>query len=102
MLLLLPETYQPRLLQVKAQRLGIDAPQPGLSDMLRTSLTRPTVMFFTEPILFLLSLYMAFVYGILYLDFTAYPFVFIQTRHWRADIMSLSFLGTHPLKSVSP
>ncbi|RBR26198.1 uncharacterized protein FIESC28_00981 [Fusarium coffeatum] len=50
-------------------------------------------MFLTEPILFLLSLYMAFIYGILYLDFTAYPYVFQQTRHWDAGISGLSFLG---------
>ncbi|TWU73588.1 hypothetical protein ED733_004959 [Metarhizium rileyi] len=93
MFLLLPETYRPRLLQRKAQRLGIDTSQPTLGRMLRTNLTRPIVMFVTEPILFLLSLYMALVFGILYLDFTAYPFVFMQTRHWDADKASLSFLG---------
>ncbi|UNI18424.1 hypothetical protein JDV02_004694 [Purpureocillium takamizusanense] len=102
MFLLLPETYQPRLLQEKARRLGIGAAPLGLGEMLRTSLTRPTVMFLTEPILFLLSLYMAFVYGILYLDFTAYPFVFMQTRHWDADLASLSFLGNrHTQTSLS-
>ncbi|GJN82735.1 hypothetical protein PLIIFM63780_006280 [Purpureocillium lilacinum] len=93
MFLFLPETYQPRLLQEKATRLGINASQPGLSEMLRTSLTRPIAMFLTEPILFLLSLYLAFLYGILYLDFTAYPFVFVQTRQWDAAQASLSFLG---------
>ena len=51
-------------------------------------------MLLTEPILFSLSLYMAFVYGILYLDFTAYPFVFEDTRQWTAGIAGLSFLGT--------
>ena len=35
----------------------------------------------------------AFVYGILYLDFTAYPFVFEGTRGWSAGISGLTFLG---------
>ena len=50
-------------------------------------------MLFTEPILFLLSLYTAFVYGILYLDFTAYPIVYEQSRGWYPGISGLSFLG---------
>lgn len=50
-------------------------------------------MLLTEPILFFLSLYMAFVYGILYLDFTAYPFVFEDSRHWSAGKSGLAFLG---------
>lgn len=102
MFLFLPETYQPRLLQEKATRLGINASQPGLSEMLRTSLTRPIAMFLTEPILFLLSLYLAFLYGILYLDFTAYPFVFVQTRQWDAAQASLSFLGDISPLPISP
>lgn len=35
----------------------------------------------------------AFVYGILYLDFTAYPVVYLHTRGWLAGIAGLSFLG---------
>ncbi|KAK8021495.1 MFS multidrug transporter [Apiospora arundinis] len=92
MLLFLPETYAPRLLHIKEQKHGLQQSQE-LGLKLRTNITRPTIMFFTEPILFLLSLYMAFVYGILYLDFTAYPYVFQQTRHWDAGISGLTFLG---------
>ncbi|KAI0121341.1 major facilitator superfamily domain-containing protein [Xylariales sp. AK1849] len=91
----LPETYQPRLLQLKAQRLGISYAQTSLNVIIKTSLTRPCIMFFTEPILFLLSLYMAFVYGILYLDFTAYPYVFQETRYWSAGISGLTFLDKY-------
>ncbi|KAI4591791.1 hypothetical protein KJ359_012595 [Pestalotiopsis sp. 9143b] len=93
MLAFLPETYPPRLLQLKAQRLGIEYPRLSLKVMIKTNLTRPCIMFFTEPILFLLSLYMAFLYGILYLDFTAYPYVFQEVRHWSVGISGLAFLG---------
>ena len=93
MVVFLPETYAPRLLQAKRRKHGIQEPHQKLTTMLRTNITRPSIMFLTEPILFLLSLYMAFIYGILYLDFTAYPYVFQQTRHWDAGISGLSFLG---------
>jgi hypothetical protein len=93
MFIFLPETYRPKLLQDKALRLGLQIPHERLGSKLRTGLVRPTVMLFTEPILFLLSLYMAFVYGILYLDFTAYPYVFQKTRHWEQGIAGLAFLG---------
>lgn len=93
MLILLPETYQPVLVEQKARHLKITRPHHNLKATLKVNLTRPTIMFFTEPILFLLSLYMAFVYGILYLDFTAYPYVFQQTRYWETGISGLAFLG---------
>lgn len=50
-------------------------------------------MLFTEPVLFVLGLYSAFVWGILYLDFITYPVVFRQTRHWSEGIAGLSSLG---------
>lgn len=99
MLVFLPETYQPKLLQDKTTKMRIMSGDGSIShstpvkEKLYTTLTRPWMMLFTEPILFLLSLYMAFVYGILYLDFTAYPVVYRETRGWPAGISSLSFLG---------
>lgn len=50
-------------------------------------------MLFREPILSSSSLYMALVYGILYLDSTAYPFVYGHSRGWSSGIAGLSFLG---------
>ena len=103
MLVFLPETYAPKLLQDKIIKMGTISGRASVSrttpvkepmkEQLYTTLTRPWMMLFTEPILFLLSLYMAFVYGILYLDFTAYPVVYRETRGWPAGIAGLSFLG---------
>ncbi|KAL1633412.1 hypothetical protein SLS58_011103 [Diplodia intermedia] len=95
MLAILPETYAPIILKRKRALVHKDRPEedaPAEIDYYVT-LTRPWVMLFTEPILFLLSLYMAFCYGILYLDFTAYPVVFAQTRGWAPGPAGLSFLG---------
>lgn len=43
--------------------------------------------------MFLLSLYMAMVYGLLYLLFTTVTGVFISTYHWQPDICGLAYIG---------
>ena len=93
MVLFLPETYQPKIARDKAQRLGGKVERADMTRELYINLTRPWLMLFREPILFTLSLYMAFVYGILYLDFTAYPIVYGESRGWSKGISGLSFLG---------
>lgn len=40
-------------------------------------LNRPFRMFFTEPILVFITLYMTFIYGFIYLLFQAWPISFI-------------------------
>ena len=57
------------------------------------SLLRPWAMLFTEPILFSFSFYMEFIYGVLFLNFTAYPVVFKAARGWSTGTSGLSFLG---------
>ncbi|KAI1858061.1 uncharacterized protein JN550_012883 [Neoarthrinium moseri] len=93
MLLLLPETYVVVLLQQKKVKTGFRPACQSFKEQYATNLTRPWLMLFTEPILFTLGLYSAFVWGILYLDFTAYPVVFQQSRQWSQGIAGLSFLG---------
>ncbi|PSR84456.1 major facilitator superfamily domain-containing protein [Coniella lustricola] len=105
-LLFLPETYPCKLLEQRLERQEASdsetnrvyeenglAQRPSLASRFMISLTRPWTMLFTEPILISLSLYMAFIYGVLYLDFTAYPVVFQTARGWPLSISGLSFLG---------
>ena len=47
----------------------------------------------TEPIVFLLAMYNAIVYAILYAFFDAYPVVFQETRHFSPGEGGLAFLG---------
>ena len=54
----LPETYRTKLLQDKARHNGMSPPQQSFKEKYYVNLTRPWIMLFTEPILFLLSLYM--------------------------------------------
>lgn len=93
MVFLLPETYVTVLLEWKIVKAGIKPVHQSFKDKYYTNLTRPWMMLFTEPILFTLGLYSAFVWGILYLDFTAYPFVFRRTRRWTQGLAGLSLLG---------
>lgn len=102
---ILPETYSPVLLRNRAQRLSkitgyvyrskleIQGKSSHAGQMFRKALSRPFVFLFCEPIVFLMSLYLAIIYGTLYMFFTAYPIVFQQTRGWSESTGGLAFLG---------
>ncbi|KAJ5151732.1 MFS general substrate transporter [Penicillium capsulatum] len=102
---LLPETYPPLLMRKRAAKLekitgkvyrsSLETEQTSLPvhKTLIVALSRPWVMLFTEPIVLLLSLYMAIVYGILYLFFAAFPIVFQKHRGWSEGETGLAFLG---------
>ncbi|KAK5989614.1 MFS-type transporter oryN [Cladobotryum mycophilum] len=93
----LPETYEPVLLK---RREPSDSSSrratPNIGDLKKFAqvyLFRPFVLLGTEPILILVTIYQAFVYGILYLVFSSYPIIFREERHWKLGISSLPFLG---------
>jgi hypothetical protein len=52
-----------------------------------------TVLLATEPILVLVTIYISFLYGLLFLFFEAYPISFQEDRGWKPGIASLPFLG---------
>lgn len=102
---LVPETYAPVLLRKRASALSkktgkvykskSDAEQgtKSIRQAFGTALTRPWVLLLFEPIVLLLSTYMAVIYGTLYLLFGALPIVFQQGRGWSQGIGGLAFLG---------
>ena len=53
----------------------------------------PLRLLFTEPIILLLSIYMSFIYGLLYLFLTAYPLVFIGVHGFSPGQSGLTFFG---------
>lgn len=61
--------------------------------ILKQGLIRPLKLLFMSPIVFLLSLYLAFVFGLLYLLFTTITQVYIDTYAWSPEITGLAFLG---------
>ncbi|KAK9239872.1 major facilitator superfamily domain-containing protein [Lipomyces kononenkoae] len=98
------ETYPPQVLIQKARFLRretdiwcILARQErsnfDLRELLEHNISRPMKMLFTEPILLLLTLYTAFVYGILYLLLEAYPIIFYQGYGMAYQISELPYLG---------
>ncbi|EYE97665.1 MFS transporter [Aspergillus ruber CBS 135680] len=101
----LPETYAPVLLRRRAEKLSevtgkvyqsrLDIDRGGVStlQMLKTSLSRPWILLFREPIVLLSSIYMAIIYGTLYMLFAAYPIVFQEVRGWSQGIGGLAFVG---------
>lgn len=102
--LLIPETYAPLLLQKRAASLAKLTGKvyvPGIrqeenrtpKEIVRISLLRPWALLFLEPIVLLISIYMAIIYGTLYLCFGAFPIVFQEYRGWSEGIGGLAFLG---------
>ena len=62
-------------------------------DTFATAIARPWVLLFREPVVPLLSVYMAIIYGTLYMLFAAFPIVYQEGRGWNEGIGGLSFLG---------
>ena len=102
--LFLGETYPPVLLVEKASELrrrtknwGIHAKQEEIEvdfgELMSKNFSRPLRILFTEPIVLLFSIYLAFVYGLLYLFLTAYPLVFQQIHGFKAGVGGLPFFG---------
>lgn len=56
-------------------------------------LIRPFSLSFTEPICFVLNLYSALIYGLLYLWFESFPIVFVDIYHFSGGTEGLAFLG---------
>ena len=103
-LLFLRETYAPCLLIAKAVALrkatnnwGIHAKQEevevDLADLVDKYFTRPLKMLFTEPIILAISLYMSFIYGLVYALLEAYPYVFEQVYGMTPAVAGLVFIG---------
>ena len=102
--LFLQETYPPIVLVQKASELrrrtqnwGIHAKQEeiqvDLQELITKNFSRPLRLLVTEPIVLLLSIYMAFIYGLLYLFLTAYPIVFQQIHGMNEGVGGLPYFG---------
>ncbi|PNS19847.1 hypothetical protein CAC42_7814 [Sphaceloma murrayae] len=101
----IPETYPPVLLRKRAAALSKktskfykseqDAKQGVVkfAHVFGTALSRPWLLLFKEPIVLLLTIYMAIIYGVLYMLFSAFPIVYQQQRGWSQGIGGLAFLG---------
>lgn len=100
---LIKETYAPAILRRRAakkrQETGDDRWWSRYDDklefwpLLKMNLSRPFIMTVTEPICIFWDLYIALIYGILYLCFVAYPIIFTDLRGWSPGFSGLAFSG---------
>ncbi|CAG7924288.1 unnamed protein product [Penicillium olsonii] len=101
----IPETFAPVLLRKRAAKLtkitgAVHKSRLDVSDAHRTprqifakTMVRPWVLLFFVPIVLLLSIYMAIIYGTMYMQFAAFPIVFEDNLKWPQSISGLSFVG---------
>ncbi|RKF58056.1 putative transporter C36.03c [Erysiphe neolycopersici] len=103
-LFFLEESFAPAILVAKAAKIrrkthnwAIHAKHEEIEIDLREFLSnyfaRPIQMLFKEPIVLLISIYMSFIFGLLYLFLTAYPMVFQGIHGMSSGISGLTFLG---------
>lgn len=99
-----PETLESSLLTRKARSVRLstrdwamhavaEETPVDLDEMANRILVRPLAMLVLEPIIILVTLYMSFVYGLIYLCFTAYPASFQEDRGWNSGVGALPFLA---------
>lgn len=97
------ETYAPTLLERKTARLrkatgNIElevksgTKQSALGHLGR-GLTRPLKLLILSPVVLLLSIYVAFVFGLMFLCFSTYSAVFIEQYHFAVGVSGLTYLG---------
>ena len=102
----LPETSSSNILYRRTQRYKkatgnvhlacqpeIEAEGMTGSEITQMVLIRPFTLSFTEPIVFLLNLYIALIYALLYLWFESFPIVFIGIYRFSMGTQGLAFLG---------
>ncbi|KAL9580053.1 MAG: hypothetical protein Q9212_004722 [Teloschistes hypoglaucus] len=101
--LILDESYPPRLLVFKARRLRIltgnwalhakfEEWDISLKELVVKFGIRPFQMLLT-PICFFVALYASFVYGILYANLASFPIAFQEERGWNQVVGALPFLA---------
>ncbi|KAI1120326.1 major facilitator superfamily domain-containing protein [Nemania abortiva] len=101
--LVIPETYHSILLARKAARLqkedgsriyiAAGSKRGTTKQLFIKSIIRPIKMLYKSPIVLILSLQLAIVYGYLYILFTTFVFVFEGQYHFQAGPAGLAYLG---------
>ncbi|KAK4508658.1 hypothetical protein PRZ48_002397 [Zasmidium cellare] len=101
---LFPESYPPAILVAKARTLRMatrnwaihskqDEVEVDFHQLITNNFSRPIRMLATEPIVLLVTLYMSFIYGLMYALLGAYPIVFEGVHGMGEGVGSLPFIG---------
>lgn len=101
--LLLPETYEPILLKRRAARLRKETgnlklhtkfdEDKSLAKVLRVSLVRPFRLLATQPVVMVISLYMTYLFGLIYLLLSTFPGVFEGLYGESVGIAGLNYIS---------
>ena len=102
----LPETSSANILYRRSRRLRkltgnekliceaeLAGQDQSFKDIAIMTLLRPFQLTFGEPIVFALDLYIALIYGLLYIWFESFPLVFVQIYGFSLGLSGLAFLG---------
>ncbi|KAG7444099.1 MFS general substrate transporter [Guyanagaster necrorhizus] len=100
--LTIPETFAPVLLRKRAAKLRSKTGRDDIvteqeifrtsfADLITDTLIRPFGMLVTEPILLLMSLFIALIYGLLYAFFFSFPVVFGEDYGYNDGITGIMF-----------
>ncbi|KAJ5101600.1 synaptic vesicle transporter [Penicillium alfredii] len=100
----LSETFAPRILQWKAERLRretgndqlhteYETEDRNIKTVLSRALVRVVVLLSTQPIVQFLSLYIALIYGVIYLMLATFPAVWTEVYHESIGIAGLNYLS---------
>ncbi|KAK4693464.1 hypothetical protein P7C71_g3938, partial [Lecanoromycetidae sp. Uapishka_2] len=103
-LLFLKETYPPKLLHVKAEKLRketgntalhteFEHPERSLANTMKRSLTRPFKLLGTQPIVQALAAYAAYLYGLMYLLLSTFPGLWSNQYHETIGIGGLNYIS---------
>lgn len=103
-ILFLQETYAPKLLKRKADRLRketgnnalhteYETPDKTLFNILKTALIRPFRLLGTQPIIQVLAIYMAYLYGMMYLVLSTFPGLWNNRYHESIGIGGLNYIS---------
>ncbi|EDK45191.1 conserved hypothetical protein [Lodderomyces elongisporus NRRL YB-4239] len=96
--ILAPETFKPVILARRARKRGVNVESQKvdmefLKKVAKNNLLLPMVLLFTEPIVLIMSVYIAFIFVLLFGFFEAFPVIFRGVYHMDLGISGLTFIG---------
>ncbi|KAL8689865.1 MAG: hypothetical protein Q9224_004542 [Gallowayella concinna] len=100
----LRETYPPKLLHIKATKLRKDTgnqdlhtayehPDRSLLTVLENAIVRPFRLLATQPIVQVLSLFVGYIYGLMYLVLSTFPVLWTERYHESVGIAGLNYIS---------
>ncbi|RAK95570.1 MFS transporter [Aspergillus ibericus CBS 121593] len=101
--LIMRETSAVAILKAKTKRLMKETGNPNLRAagdrqipiqvLVRHALVRPIKFLYQSPVVFLISLYIAFNFGVTMLLLATFPSIYENTYHWSVGISGLAYIG---------